>query len=131
MHTTEHRQFTKACLVACCSLLKSPSAPTIVRAQVLGTVGEPINPEAWHWYKDVVGGGRSPIIDTWWQTETGGHMLTPLPGAWPEKPGSCSLPFFGAAPVLLDPECGKELTGAAEGVLCFKQVRASAVIGCS
>lgn len=91
--------------------------------QVLGTVGEPINPEAWRWYHETVGEGRCPIVDTWWQTETGGHMLTPLPGAWAEKPGSATLPFFGAAPAILDPESGEELHGPAEGVLCFKQVR--------
>jgi acetyl-CoA synthetase len=96
---------------------------------VLGTVGEPINPEAWYWYKDVVGEGRCPIVDTWGQTEAGGYMLTPLPGAWPEMPGSCSLPFFGATAVLLDPDSGKELTGTAEGVLCFKQVCAVAAVG--
>jgi AMP-binding enzyme len=93
--------------------------------QVLGTVGEPINPEAWRWYHETVGEARCPVVDTWWQTETGGHMITPLPGAWAEKPGSCTLPFFGAAPVLLDPETGKELEGVAEGVLCFKQVYAA------
>jgi hypothetical protein len=91
--------------------------------QVLGTVGEPINPEAWKWYHQVVGEGRCPIADTWWQTETGGHMITPLPGAWPQRPGSATRPFFGAAPVILHPESGKELEGVAEGVLCFKQVR--------
>ncbi len=63
--------------------------------EVLGTVGEPINPEAWMWYHRVIGGERCPIVDTWWQTETGGHMITPLPGATPTKPGSCTLPFFG------------------------------------
>lgn len=90
--------------------------------QVLGTVGEPINPEAWKWYHQVVGEGRCPIVDTWWQTETGGHMITPLPGAWPGRPGSATLPFFGVAPVILHPESGQELEGVAEGVLCFKQV---------
>jgi acetyl-CoA synthetase len=99
--------------------------------QVLGTVGEPINPEAWRWYHQVVGDGRLPIVDTWWQTETGGHMITPLPGVWAEKPGSATLPFFGATPVILDPECGKELEGEAEGVLCFKQVcQFCYVMGC-
>jgi acetyl-CoA synthetase len=70
--------------------------------KLLATVGEPINPEAWRWYHDVVGEGRCPIIDTWWQTETGGHMITPLPGATPLKPGSTTRPFFGVEPQLLD-----------------------------
>ncbi|AFU99211.1 acetate--CoA ligase [Simiduia agarivorans] len=87
--------------------------------RVLGTVGEPINPEAWEWYYHVVGEGRCPIVDTWWQTETGGHMLTPLPGATATKPGSATLPFFGVQPVLLDAE-GKEITGAGEGSLAIK-----------
>jgi acetyl-CoA synthetase len=104
--------------------------------QILGTVGEPINPEAWRWYHETVGDKRCPVVDTWWQTETGGHMITPLPGAWAEKPGSATLPFFGAAPALLDPESGKELEGVAEGVLCFKQVLAccfvlSVVVSCA
>ena len=89
--------------------------------KVLGTVGEPINPEAWNWYNDVVGKGNCPIVDTWWQTETGGHLLTPLPGATATKPGSATTPFFGVQPVLLDPQSGAELTEtAAEGVLCIK-----------
>ncbi|KAI3436087.1 hypothetical protein D9Q98_002145 [Chlorella vulgaris] len=88
--------------------------------RVLGSVGEPINPEAWRWYHEVVGDGRCPIVDTWWQTETGGHMITPLPGAWSEKPGSASLPFFGVKPVLVD-EKGQELEGEAEGYLCISQ----------
>jgi acetyl-CoA synthetase len=89
--------------------------------KVLGTVGEPINPEAWNWYNDVVGKGERPIVDTWWQTETGGHLLTPLPGAIPTKPGSATLPFFGVQPVILDPQTGAEITTtAAEGVLCLK-----------
>ena len=71
--------------------------------KVLGTVGEPINPEAWNWYNDVVGKGKAPIVDTWWQTETGGHLMTPLPGAISTKPGSCTLPFFGVQPVILEP----------------------------
>ena len=89
--------------------------------RLLGSVGEPINPEAWRWYNDVVGDDRCPIVDTWWQTETGGNMITPLPGVWPTKPGSATLPFFGVEPVVLDPESGKELEGAAEGVLCIKK----------
>lgn len=89
--------------------------------KVLGTVGEPINPEAWNWYNEVIGRGRCPIVDTWWQTETGGHMLTPLPGAIATKPGSATVPFFGVQPVVLDPQTGKEITSVeAEGVLCFK-----------
>ena len=89
--------------------------------RVLGTVGEPINPEAWNWYNDLVGKGRCPIVDTWWQTETGGHLLTPLPGATPTKPGSATLPFFGVQPVVLEPTTGAEITTTeAEGVLCLK-----------
>ncbi|MBU3076553.1 acetate--CoA ligase [Sphingomonas quercus] len=84
--------------------------------RLLGSVGEPINPEAWEWYHKVVGGGRCPIVDTWWQTETGGHMITPLPGATALKPGSATLPFFGVVPELVDAE-GKLLEGAAEGNL--------------
>jgi len=86
--------------------------------KVLGTVGEPINPEAWNWYNDVVGDGSIPIVDTWWQTETGGHLMTPLPGAISTKPGSCTLPFFGIKPMILDPQSGVEITETeAEGVL--------------
>ncbi|MEM6387851.1 MAG: acetate--CoA ligase [Pseudomonadota bacterium] len=89
--------------------------------KVLGTVGEPINPEAWNWYNEVVGKGNVPIVDTWWQTETGGHLMTPLPGATPTKPGSCTLPFFGVQPVILEPTSGEEIHDtAAEGVLCMK-----------
>ena len=89
--------------------------------KVLGTVGEPINPEAWNWYNEVVGKGRCPIVDTWWQTETGGHLLTPLPGAIATKPGSATFPFFSIQPVILDPQSGKELTEKeCEGVLCIK-----------
>ena len=86
-----------------------------------GTVGEPINPEAWNWYHNIVGKGNVPIVDTWWQTETGGHLLTPLPGATATKPGSATLPFFGIEPVVLEPTTGEELTDTAcEGVLCIK-----------
>ncbi len=86
--------------------------------KILGTVGEPINPEAWNWYNDVVGKGRCPIVDTWWQTETGGHLLTPLPGATTLKPGSAQQPFFGIQPRVLDPHSGEEITTTeAEGVL--------------
>ena len=89
--------------------------------RILGTVGEPINPEAWNWYNDVVGKGNCPIVDTWWQTETGGHLMTPLPGATATKPGSCTLPFFGVQPVILEPTTGEEIHDtAAEGVLCIK-----------
>ncbi|ARE38375.1 Acetyl-coenzyme A synthetase [Rhodovulum sp. P5] len=114
------------------------TAPTVIRAlmgqgpewvdkydlsslKVLGSVGEPINPEAWEWYNDHVGKGKCPIVDTWWQTETGGHLLTPLPGATATKPGSATKPFFGVQPVVLEPESGKEITDTvAEGVLCLK-----------
>ena len=88
--------------------------------RLLGTVGEPINPEAWEWYYRVVGRNKCPIVDTWWQTETGAHMLTPLPGATPLKPGSATTPFFGVQPCLLD-EKGMEIDGnPAEGILCIK-----------
>ncbi|MBX2808469.1 MAG: acetate--CoA ligase [Cellvibrionaceae bacterium] len=87
--------------------------------RILGTVGEPINPEAWEWYHAKVGEHRCPIVDTWWQTETGAHMLTPLPGATPLKPGSATLPFFGIQPALLDAE-GKEIDGAGAGNLVIK-----------
>ncbi|PUA29063.1 MAG: acetate--CoA ligase [Cellvibrio sp. 79] len=87
--------------------------------KILGSVGEPINPEAWEWYYRVIGDSRCPIMDTWWQTETGAHMLTPLPGAIDLKPGSATVPFFGVQPVLLDAE-GKEVIGAGEGNLCIK-----------
>ncbi len=109
------------------------TAPTAVRAlmqqgedvlgdtdlsslKILGSVGEPINPEAWEWYSRVFGGGRCPIVDTWWQTETGAHLITPLPGATVIKPGSATFPFFGVKPALLDNE-GQEITGAGEGNL--------------
>lgn len=86
--------------------------------RILGSVGEPINPEAWLWYHNVVGEGRCPIVDTWWQTETGGILITPLPGATALKPGSATRPFFGVQPVLVDAE-GNELGGATEGNLCI------------
>ena len=109
------------------------TAPTVLRAleregddwvqrtsrnslKLLGTVGEPINPEAWGWYHDVVGEGRCPIVDTWWQTETGGAMITPMPGAIATKPGSACLPMFGIKPALVD-ERGQFLEGAASGAL--------------
>jgi acetyl-CoA synthetase len=94
--------------------------------KVLGTVGEPINPEAWRWYYEVVGKSRCTVVDTYWQTETGGHVITNLPGVTPMKPGSCTLPFYGIDPVVLDPTSGKELTepdehGHYEGAMAFKQ----------
>ncbi|KSM86142.1 acetate--CoA ligase [Pseudomonas aeruginosa] len=87
--------------------------------RLLGSVGEPINPEAWEWYYQVVGEKRCPIVDTWWQTETGSILITPLPGATALKPGSATRPFFGVQPVLLD-EKGKEIDGAGSGVLAIK-----------
>ncbi|GJM85130.1 hypothetical protein PR202_ga01554 [Eleusine coracana subsp. coracana] len=114
------------------------TAPTLVRSlmrdgteyvtrysrkslRVLGSVGEPINPSAWRWfYNNVVGDSRCPISDTWWQTETGGFMITPLPGAWPQKPGSATFPFFGVQPVIVD-EKGQEIEGECSGYLCIKK----------
>ncbi len=89
--------------------------------KLLGTVGEPINPEAWEWYYHVVGGARVPIVDTWWQTETGGHLITPLPGAMKLKPGSATKPFFGVVPGIVDLGTGKLLKGAAEGALVIQR----------
>ena len=86
--------------------------------RLLGSVGEPINPEAWMWYHDVVGDGRCPIVDTWWQTETGGILITPLPGATATKPGSATRPFFGIEPVLVDGD-NNILEGAVDGNLCI------------
>ena len=88
--------------------------------RLLGSVGEPINPEAWMWYHDVVGDGRCPIVDTWWQTETGGILITPLPGATATKPGSATRPFFGIDPVLVDGD-NNVLDGAADGNLCINR----------
>jgi acetyl-CoA synthetase len=85
--------------------------------RILGSVGEPINPEAWEWYHRVVGDERCPIVDTWWQTETGGHLITPLPGATPLKPGSATRPFFGVVPDLVDPADGTPIHGEGEGAL--------------
>ena len=85
--------------------------------RLLGTVGEPINPEAWMWYHEKVGGGRCPIVDTWWQTETGGHLLTPMPGATSTKPGCATLPFFGIEPAVLD-DAGNDV---AAGILAIKK----------
>jgi acetyl-CoA synthetase len=88
--------------------------------RVLGTVGEPINPEIWRWYHDVVGDKRCAVVDTWWQTETGGILITPLPGVTPTKPGSATLPFFGVKPVVVDPEKGTLITGnGVSGALCL------------
>ena len=95
--------------------VKSTSRSTL---RLLGSVGEPINPEAWLWYHKVVGDDRCPIVDTWWQTETGGILITPLPGATPLKPGSATRPFFGVKPVMVD-AAGVELDGATEGNLCI------------
>ena len=104
-------------LMACGdSFVESSSRSSL---KLLGTVGEPINPEAWDWYHRVVGESRCPIVDTWWQTETGAHMLTPLPGATALKPGSATRPFFGVQPVLLDTE-NREIDGAGEGLLMIK-----------
>ena len=87
--------------------------------RILGSVGEPINPEAWEWYYNKVGHGKCPIVDTWWQTETGGHLITPLPGATDLKPGSATRPFFGVEPAIVD-EQGNELEGAVSGNLIIK-----------
>src|SRR5688572_25193237 len=87
--------------------------------RLLGSVGEPINPEAWLWYHEVVGEGRCPIVDTWWQTETGAILIAPMPGAIPAKPGSATLPFFGVDPVIVDDE-GRILEGECEGRLCLR-----------
>ncbi|MEQ8864240.1 MAG: acetate--CoA ligase [Thalassobaculum sp.] len=97
------------------ALVKKTSRKSL---RLLGSVGEPINPEAWQWYHRVVGDERCPIVDTWWQTETGGILITPLPGAIPLKPGSATLPFFGVKPLLVDND-GKPLDGAADGNLCI------------
>ena len=97
-----------------------PAKHDLSSLKLLGSVGEPINPEAWNWYNTHVGGGRCPIVDTFWQTETGGHLITPLPGAIPQKPGSATLPFFGVQPVLLDAASGAIQTATeADGVLCI------------
>jgi len=104
------------------ALMRDGDDPVICTSRkslrILGTVGEPINPEAWLWYYRVVGEERCPVIDTWWQTETGGHMITPLPGATNLKPGSATHPFFGVQPVIVDAD-GNALEGACEGNLCI------------
>ena len=97
-----------------------PAKHDLSSLKLLGSVGEPINPEAWHWYNDHIGKGQCPIVDTFWQTETGGHMITPLPGAIGTKPGAATLPFFGVTPVVLDAATGAVQGGTeAEGVLCI------------
>ncbi|MFL2827342.1 MAG: acetate--CoA ligase, partial [Paracoccaceae bacterium] len=91
------------------------------KLRLLGSVGEPINPEAWEWYNRVVGKGNCPIVDTWWQTETGGILISPIPGITTTKPGSATLPFFGIKPVIIDPKTGQEIKEAeCEGVLAIK-----------
>ncbi len=104
------------------SLMREGDAPvrksSRASLRLLGSVGEPINPEAWLWYYRVVGEERCPIVDTWWQTETGGHMIAPFPGAIDLKPGSATVPFFGVKPLIVD-EKGNTLTGACEGMLCI------------
>ena len=97
-----------------------PKKHNLSSLRVLGTVGEPINPEAWMWYHRVIGGERCPIVDTWWQTETGGHMITPLPGATPTKPGSCTLPFFGVDAAIVN-EQGEEMPANTGGLLAIRK----------
>ncbi len=99
---------------------KWPAGCDLSSLKLLGSVGEPINPEAWMWYHKHVGHEKCPIVDTWWQTETGGILITPLPGAWGTKPGSATLPFFGIEPCILDDQ-GKELDGACSGILAIKR----------
>ena len=97
-----------------------PAKHDLSSLKLLGSVGEPINPEAWNWYNQYIGHGRCPIVDTFWQTETGGHMITPLPGAMDAKPGSATKPFFGVKPIVLDPATAQVQTETAtEGVLCI------------
>ncbi len=97
-----------------------PMEHDLTSLRLLGTVGEPINPEAWIWYRNVIGRGECPIVDTWWQTETGGMMLTPIPGVTPTKPGSCTLPFFGVSPKILR-EDGTEAEANEGGLLVIDQ----------
>lgn len=113
------------------------TAPTVIRSvakegdehvkmhdlsslRVLGSVGEPLNPEAWWWFYNKVGGSRCTIVDTWWQTETGGHMILPLPGAIDIKPAKAMVPFFGVVPAIVDVDTGKEIVGPGSGALCIK-----------
>ena len=99
-----------------------PSNYDLSTLRVLSSVGEPINPEAWRWYHKNIGRGRCPIVDTWWQTETGGILITPLPGCTPTKPGSATFPFFGVKPVVIEAETGKVLKGnGVEGVLAIEE----------
>ncbi len=105
-----------------------PSKHDLSSLKVLGTVGEPINPEAWMWYKEVIGGNNCPIVDTWWQTETGGHMLTPIPGATPTIPGSCTHPFFGIDAAVVD-EDGSEVEENLGGLLVIRSPWPSALRG--
>jgi acetyl-CoA synthetase len=105
-----------------------PDKHDLSSLKVLGTVGEPINPEAWMWYHQVIGGERCPIVDTWWQTETGGHMITPLPGVTPTKPGSCTLPFFGVDAAILD-ERGVEREHGTGGLLAIRKAWPSMLRG--
>ena len=99
-----------------------PTKYDMASLKILGSVGEPINPEAWRWYYGKAGKERSPIVDTWWQTETGGILITPLPGATPLKPGSATFPFFGVQPIVLEPEKGTEIEGNdVSGVLAMKE----------
>src|SRR5436305_2558243 len=104
------------------ALMQAGDAPVTKTSRaslrLLGSVGEPINPEAWEWYHRVVGDGRCPVVDTWWQTDTGGILITPLPGAIPQKPGSATLPFFGVVPAVVDDQ-GKVLEGPCTGNLCI------------
>jgi acetyl-CoA synthetase len=96
-----------------------PAKRDLSSLRLLGTVGEPINPEAWMWYHKNIGNEKCPIVDTWWQTETGGILITPLPGAWGTKPGSATLPFFGVDPCIVDDQ-GNVQEGPCEGILCLK-----------
>src|SRR5436189_1471456 len=95
---------------------QEPEKHDLSKLRLLGSVGEPINPEAWMWYHEHIGGGRCPIVDTWWQTETGGILISPLPGATALKPGSATRPLFGVKPAIVDSE-GKVLEGEAQGAL--------------
>jgi acetyl-CoA synthetase len=97
-----------------------PKRHDLSSLRLLGTVGEPINPEAWMWYHSVIGGGRCPVVDTWWQTETGAIMITPLPGAIPTKPGSATLPFFGVDAAVVDDQ-GNEVPPNTGGKLVIRQ----------
>ncbi len=97
-----------------------PKKRNLSSLRILGSVGEPINPEAWMWYHRLIGHEKCPIVDTWWQTETGGILITPLPGAIDTKPGSATLPFFGVKPILLEPD-GKRIDGPGSGVLCIEE----------